>query len=251
MREDTDIGGPARAFPATRLSLIVAAGGPDEAARRHAFETLIAVYWKPLYGRLRIRWQIDSEEAKDLTQEFFSAAMERGFFDGYDPGRARFRTFLKVCLDHFAANARRAANRVKRGGGATILPLDFAGADHEFARTGNVAEVDAEAHFRQELARALLGLAVDALRAQCETENLALRFRLFEQYDLDPAGGPERPSYKALAALHGLPVTQVTNHLAWARREFRRHVLAALRSLTGSEEEFRLEVRELLGVDPP
>jgi hypothetical protein len=51
--------------------------------------------------------------------------------------------------------------------------------------------------------------------------------------------------------LHGLPVTQVTNHLAWARREFRRHVLAALRSLTGSEEEFRLEVRELLGVDPP
>jgi hypothetical protein len=46
-----------------------------------------------------------------------------------------------------------------------------------------------------------------------------------------------------------VPVTQVTNYLAWARREFRRIVLEELRELSGSEEEFRREARALLGVD--
>jgi hypothetical protein len=41
----------------------------------------------------------------------------------------------------------------------------------------------------------------------------------------------------------------VTNHLAWARRAFRRHVLDVLRSLAGSDAEFREDARELLGVD--
>jgi hypothetical protein len=48
-----------------------------------------------------------------------------------------------------------------------------------------------------------------------------------------------------------LPVTQVTNHLAWARREFRRLALEALESQCGSDEEYRAEARDLFGMDPP
>jgi len=43
----------------------------------------------------------------------------------------------------------------------------------------------------------------------------------------------------------------VINHLAWARRRFRHHVLATLRSLAGSEAEYREDVRDLLGIEPP
>jgi hypothetical protein len=43
----------------------------------------------------------------------------------------------------------------------------------------------------------------------------------------------------------------VTNHLAWARREFRRVVLERLRELSGSDAEYRTEARELFGMDPP
>ena len=60
----------------------------------------------------------------------------------------------------------------------------------------------------------------------------------------------ERPSYAQLAAEHGLAVTQVTNFLAAVRRELRRRVLARLRELTASEEEYRAEARNVLGVDP-
>jgi len=41
----------------------------------------------------------------------------------------------------------------------------------------------------------------------------------------------------------------VTNYLAFARRSFRSHALAALESLTGSRDEFRREAREIFGLE--
>ena len=43
----------------------------------------------------------------------------------------------------------------------------------------------------------------------------------------------------------------MTNRLAWTRREFRRLLLETLRGVTGSDEEFRLEARLLLGGEQP
>jgi hypothetical protein len=74
---------------------------------------------------------------------------------------------------------------------------------------------------------------------------------LFERYDVDVADGERPPSYAELASEYGLPVTQVTNYLAWARRAFRSAVLERLREATGSDEEFRAEARDVLGIDPP
>ena len=50
----------------------------------------------------------------------------------------------------------------------------------------------------------------------------------------------------AIAEL-GIKVTDVTNYLAFARREFRRLLLEQLRELTSSDEEFEAESRTLLG----
>jgi hypothetical protein len=72
---------------------------------------------------------------------------------------------------------------------------------------------------------------------------------VFARYDLDDAE-PGRPSYAALAGELGLSITDVTNHLAAARREFRRISLELLRQMTGSEDEFRREARSLLGHSP-
>ena len=76
-----------------------------------------------------------------------------------------------------------------------------------------------------------------------------MAFALFERYDVEGADTPDRPSYAQLAAEHGLPVTQVTNHLHWARRELRAAVLEKLREITAGEDEFRSEARALLGVE--
>jgi hypothetical protein len=74
-----------------------------------------------------------------------------------------------------------------------------------------------------------------------------IHFELFDLYDLQDAD--EKLSYSQLAARFGLATTDVTNYLAFARREFRRCVLDQLREMTTSDEEYRREARILLGVD--
>lgn len=240
---------PGRLFPTTRHSIIEAVASPDPQVRQLALETIIAAYWRPAFLHLRLKWGHDRASAEDLTQEFFARTLEGGFFDRYDAGRGRFRTFLRTALDHLAANQRRDQVRHKRGGGVVHLSLDFDQAEQEIS-AGLVGGGDPDAQFHQEWIRSLFSMAVEALQAHCVTHGYQQRFALFQRCDLAPMQNDERPSYKDLAQEFGLPVTQVTNHLAWARREFRRLVLERLRLLCGSEAEYRAEARELFGVDP-
>lgn len=244
---DTRMGGR---FPQTRRSVVIAARDADPEIRRQAWETLLSAYWKPVYKVLRVRWRLEREDAEDLTQEFFTSALVKGTFERYDPGKARFRTYLRTCLDGFAANERKAARRLKRGGGQVPLSLDFEGAEEELRRHGASEGLGVEEYFHQEWVRALFGLAVEDLRRWSEEAGKQVHFRLFERYDLEGPDAPERPTYAQLAAEAGLPPTQVTNHLAAVRRELRRLVLERLRELTGSDQEFRDEARAILGVDP-
>ncbi len=241
--------GPLGRFPLTRRSVLLAARDADPQVRRQAWDVLVAIYWRPVYKVLRSRWQLPREDAEDLTQEFFATALAKDLFERYDPARARFRTYLRTCLDGFAANERKAARRLKRGGGQAPLSLDFAGAEEELHRHGAGEELDVEEYFHREWVRSLFGLAVDDLRRWCEESGKQVYFRLFERYDLEGSDAPERPTYAELAAANGLPVTQVTNYLAAARRELRRLVLERLRELTATEEELRSEARLLLGID--
>ena len=69
---------------------------------------------------------------------------------------------------------------------------------------------------------------------------------------LPPGFAPDtlaREVREATAEL-GIPATQVTNYLAFTRRELRRLVLERLQALCATDDEFRLEARELFGVDP-
>lgn len=252
MSPDTPAGSPGR-FPATRRSILLAARDADPEVRRAAFGTLAESYWKPVYKYLRAQGRLDAEDARDLTQAFFAQALEKGTFSRYDPEKARFRTFLRLCLDGFVANERKAAGRLKRGGGAAPLSLDFAGAEEELAHQpasqGASERLGPEEYFHREWVRALFARAVETLRERCEGTGRGLRFALFERYDLEGLSAGDRPTYATLAAEHGVTPEKVTNELSAARRELRAIVLETLRELTGSEAELRAEAREILGID--
>src|SRR4029079_6008493 len=108
------------AFPPTRVSVVrgIASAAPD--VRREAYNALVRQYWRPVYAYIRLRWHRDPADAQDLTQEFFTRALEKEYLENYDPARARCAPFVRPCLDGFLANERQAATRIKRGGGATI-----------------------------------------------------------------------------------------------------------------------------------
>ncbi len=252
--EDTKIGGPSGKFPATRWSAVLAARSEDPAERSRALEAIAAAYWKPIYKYLRIRWSKSDEDAKDLTQDFFAKLLEKDYLEDFDPAKARLRTFLRVCVDRFVANDAKAARRLKRGGGAPHVSLDFDAAEAELERARPTLESIASPEsiddfLEKEFVRSLFGLAVDDLREFCKSRGKRLHFQLFEIYDLESQG--ERPaSYAELAQRFKIAPTDVTNHLAFARREFRRIALERLREMTASEDEFRREARAMLGVDP-
>ena len=246
MDPDTDIGGPLHKFPVTNHSAIVGVRSGDQLVRRHAFDTILASYWKPAYKYIRYKWQADNEDAKDLTQGFFANAFEKNHFAGYDPRKARFQTFLRTCLDGFVSNERKARRRLKRGGDVDHYQLDFVAAEAELASHASETALSPEDYFHREWVRWMFTMAVDALRQSCEQSGRMVHFHLFDCYDLrDDAD----VSYASLAKEFGLEPAAVNNYLAAARRDFRKIVLEKLREITATDEEFRIEARSLLGVD--
>ena len=212
-------------------------------------DTIASIYWKPVYTYIRLKWRADPQAAEDLTQDFFARSIERDFFAQYDPAKARFRTWLRVGIDRLVANAHEAANRQKRGGGARAVPLDAAELERDIAARAPGPLPDDDELFRREVARALFSHAVDALRAECESSGKQVQWRLFVSYDIEGPDQEQKPTYGALAAEHGVPVTQVTNYLAAMRKRFRALVMDRLRELSASDAEFRAEARDVLDVD--
>lgn len=238
-------------FPATRPSVVRDLGSVDPVARAAAYEALARSYWQPVYAYIRVRWHRSAEDAQDLTQEFFARALERAYLSRYDPAKARFRTFVRTCLDGFLANQDKSAARLKRGGGHVITAVDFQRFDADLAVHARSEDPDPERWFHREWVRGLFAHALERLQACCDERRHPDAFVLFTRYDIDPDGAASRPTYADLARDIGRPVTDVTNELAWARRAFRGIVLDLLRAICATDDEFRAEARDLLGLELP
>jgi RNA polymerase sigma factor (sigma-70 family) len=252
MDRDTDLGGPLCAFPATRCSVLLSANSSQPEERRQAYETLVAAYWKPVYKYLRFKWPASSnEDAKDLTQAFFTTALEKSFLARYDPAKAKFRTFLRTCVDRFVTNELKSAGRLKRGGGHNLLSLEFNKAEEEILYLRSADRTNPDQVFEQEWVRSLFGLAVEALRRHCDQTGKGVHFVLFERYELSEPEAESRLTYAQLGAELGLTAIQVTNYLAYARGQFRKLLIDQIRATTGSEEEFQMETERLLGGGRP
>jgi hypothetical protein len=244
MAHDESMGGGDR-FPLTRWSVIEAARSSDEAERARAMGTICRAYWRPVYKYVRLRWNRATEDAQDLTQGFFAGMLERELLKRFDADRSRLRTYLRLCVDSFVMNEDKAERRQKRGGDVQHLALDFAGAEEELGTTDAAAITSAESldeFFEKEWIRSLFTLAVGELQEHSVERGKERAFQFFEAYDLEGD-----ISYQKLAEEHGIAVSDVTNGLAWARREFRRIALERLREVCGSEEEFRREARATFG----
>jgi RNA polymerase sigma factor (sigma-70 family) len=238
-------------FPPTRRSVIEAVRSIDAEERQRALEALCAAYWKPVYKYVRWRWNRPAETAQDLTQGFFTELLERELLDKFDAKKSRLRIYLRLCVDSFVMNEDKAGRRLKRGGGISHVALDFAAAEEELGSTAidpaKIASPESlEEFFEKEWVRSLFALAVEDLRQLCAAEERDRSFHFFEAYDLE---GNDKISYQQLAQDYGISVTDVTNALAWARREFRKIALERLRELCGSEDEFQREARAAFGWD--
>ncbi len=225
-------------FPTTRWTVIKKASDPGSPDYREALEALAGTYWRPVYAHFRRKWGKSSEEARDLTQDFFAALCEKEFLGHLSPEHGRFRSYVMAALDNFVRLQYRAQSRQKRGGGALRVPIQ-AIEPFEPAR-----DEPPERTFLKEWARSVLAEALEEMEREYRAEGLAAAFEVFVARDVRPAEGVDA-SYEALGRRHSMSVTDVTNALYRARKRLRELVLKRVRDTVTSDEEAEAEMREL------
>jgi len=235
---DTSLGGRSREFPETTWGLVCRVSHPKPEERLAGLETLCRRYWKPVYYFCRGAWAKTNEEAKDLTQDFFSWLLEGEVLSRYAPGRGSFRAYLKGLLRNFSGNQHQAMNRIKRGGGARRFSLPEEAAAIVPDPRARTPEEEFDRVWLAEVVR----LATERARADLGE---SIPWKVFEEYDLRDA--PERPTYEEVARRLGLKESDVRNHLYSIRGKVREFIREALRETVGSEEEVQEEWNVLFG----
>ena len=225
-------------FPVTRPSAVAGLLSDDPRRRARSLEVIAEAYWKPVCTYLRTRWGATTEQAEDLAQSFFETALRRDLLATYQPARARFRTFLRACLDRHAIDMHRRAVAERRGGGAPTLEL--AAADVAVA-----AADDPDKVFEAEWLRHLMQVAIARLDAALAAANKPVHAALFHEFHV----GDAAPTYAEAASRHGITTTDVTNWLHVARKEFRKIAIDLLRELTVDDDDFASEAMAVFGID--
>ncbi len=226
-------------FPTTSWTLVLDAARDE--ARRSALEQLCEVYWPPVFAY--VRWQVgDTEEAKDLTQAFFTALLEKHYLRSAARERGRFRAFLLATLKHFLANERDRARTQRRGRGQPPVSLDFSQFDGLAVPAENMSP---DRVFEKRWALLMLGRALQTLRGQYEATG---RVRQFESLKGLLTGSEQGSHYKALAAELGTSQAAVKMAMHRLRLRFGEALRAEISQTVTDVVEVDDELRYLLSV---
>lgn len=237
---------PARtgsAFPSTQWSVVLRAGADTETSAQAALETLCRHYWYPLYSFIRRQGRAH-HEAEDCTQEFLARLLSHSGFAQARPERGRFRTFLLTALRHFLTNEWHRTQAAKRGGGQSVLSLDFERADARFALEPVDPGLTPEQAFDHGWALALLDEASQALRADYRKTGRGELFAALEPFLWgDPAVG----ALSAQASRLGLTADAFSVGLHRLRQRFGDRLRANVAETVADAAELDAELRYLIG----
>jgi len=207
---------PSAEFATTHWSLVLAAGDRDAPQAEKALASLCASYWYPLYAYVR-RQGSPPEQAEDLTQEFFARLLEKQFLRDVHPEKGKFRAYLMACFRHFLANERDRPRAQKRGGGKTVLSLNFPDAETRY-RLEPARDLTPERLYERQWALALLEQVLNRLRDEAVSTGHG---RLFDALKIFLTGESPSVSYEQVAASLGLSVGAVKVAVHRQRRRYR------------------------------
>jgi RNA polymerase sigma-70 factor (ECF subfamily) len=183
-------------------------------------------------------WHETRENARDLTQEYFTQLIEKHVLEQLPATQISFRAFIKTTLRHFMVDARRRAEAQKRGGAIDIVPIDAADIDRVESEAVRQHESPDEL-FDREFVRGVLDDALRELGQGMEAEGQRDQFDLFRRYY------SQGTTYETLAAETGCSVADITNRLHAVRSRYRERLLNLLRDGATSSEELCADVRRL------
>jgi hypothetical protein len=238
--DDTVIGGPAARFPTTCWSRVARLEDPTDDEYRAAVGELAKLYWKPVYAYVRAAWGKSNEEAKDLTQEFFSFVMEKNSLKRAGLREGKFRLLLLTVLKHFLVDEHRRDGRLKRGGAAAVVAIDDAAVPAVDPRAASPEDA-----FDRAWAKARVGRALDELERSLASQGRGHQARAFRLRYMEGGGGDDE-GLASLATQAGRSLSEYKNDLVAARKEFRRIVLSIVGEAVDTEREAEEELTRLM-----
>lgn len=228
-------------FPTTHWSEVQAAVSANTPVDHNALASLCQKYWTPLYrlARRRVR---STHEAQDLVQGFFGMVLDGQKLSTADPGRGRFRSFLRVAFLNFHAKEREKQRATKRGGNRKILSLDF---DRENQLSIEPTDVTtAERLYEREWAENLLRLVYSMLQGEYEARE---KGRDFQALSVCISSG-EEVSYGEISEALGCTPEAARMAASRLRCRFRELLRSEIRNTVSSADQVNDEIRLLIDI---
>jgi RNA polymerase sigma-70 factor (ECF subfamily) len=229
-----------RQFATTRWSLVAAAGRGPSAESRDALAALCQTYWYPLYAYAR-RHLPSAHDAQDQTQAFFAELLEKDYLQAADPRRGKFRSFLLTAFKHFLSRQRERDGARKRGGGHSLVSLDF----HDGERRYGLEPADPatpETIYERRWALAILEQSLNRLRQEMAD---AGKEKQFECLKATLEGEGPQESYAQIAGQVGMSEQAVKVAVHRLRRRYQELLRAEIAQTVASAEEVEDELRDL------
>lgn len=228
-------------FPDTRWTMVLQAGRRDDPAADEALGQLCQAYWYPLYAFARRRGY-DGDEARDLTQDFFTYLLEKRSLATADPERGRFRSFLLKSFQNFIAGYADHKGAAKRGGGCTLVPIELEATEGKLPPDLSHDETP-ERLFEREWARTVVVRVRADLQRALEREGRAAQFDSLRHF---LPGYDAAASYAKAAAEMGTSEGAVKVAVHRLRRRYRDLFFAEVARLVVNPNDCAAEVQYIL-----
>ena len=214
--------GEPRGFATTRWSLIFSATSSEgeEQEARDALAELCRTYWRPIFLFVSRRG-CSTEDAQDLTQDFFAMMLETNWLEHADPNRGRFRSLLLKSLQNFIIKAAEKTHARKRGGDVKFVSWDHwmvEAPSQLFISAQALDSLPPERFFDVHWAATVVERALQRLREECEGKD---RLRLFYALSCHLTAERDEVSYADLSAALGVAETTVKKQLHIMRQRYR------------------------------
>jgi RNA polymerase sigma-70 factor (ECF subfamily) len=162
-----------------------------------------------------------TEDAQDLTQDFFAMMLETNWLEHADPNRGRFRSLLLKSLQNFLIKAAEKTHARKRGGDVEFVSWDdwmVEAPSQLFISAQALDSLPPERLFDLHWAATVVERALRRLREECEGKD---RLRLFYALSRHLTAERDEVSYANLSAALGVAETTVKKQLHIMRQRYR------------------------------
>jgi RNA polymerase sigma factor (sigma-70 family) len=227
-------------FRTTQWSLVLMAPRSDSTWSRQALETLCRTYWPPIYWFVRRRGYTP-DDARDLTQEFFTRLIEKQALGQVDPAKGKFRSFLLASMKHFLANEWDKANAQKRGGGKALFSIDD-GSLETASHNEPVDEQTPEKTFQRRWAITVLNQVLQLLHDEHAADG---KIDLFEQLKPVLTGNGGDDGYAQVAQRLGMSDTAVKTAAFRLRKRYGHLLREQIAQTVADPAEIEDELRDL------